>query len=236
MFAYGVCVGESGKLERVLLPSLVRSAPDAKLIQRRGWASIHAAYNSILSEASELPELEGVVLLHDDVEIRDPALEDRLRTLFGNDSLRVIGTVGGRGIHDMPWWTAEHLLGESVDPFRHHRFTNGIQVADTVDGYFLALSLPAARTVRFAADRYRGFHGYDAEFCARVRAAGGDVLVTNLDLYHWASCRFAAESNSWHDALYTWRLQWSPASVYQRLMWATKRRAHRMLAAAGRWR
>ncbi len=136
MFAYGVCVGASGKFERFFLRSPARNSLGAMVIERRGWSSIHAAYHLILDEASALPDLEGVVLLHDDVEIRDPGLEGQLRTLLGGNSPRVVGTIGGRKIHDMPWWTADYLIGEAVDPFRHHRFTSGVQEADTVDGYF----------------------------------------------------------------------------------------------------
>lgn len=136
----------------------------------------------------------------------------------------------------MPWWTADQLVGEAVDPFRHHRFTTGVQAADTVDGYFMVLSAGTVRAARFAADRYRGFHGYDAEICSQVRTAGGDVMVTNLGLYHWAGTRFGGDSHGWHDALYTWRLRWLDAPRSRRVTWAAKRRAHRALAPLDRAR
>ena len=55
---------------------------------------------------------------------------------------------------------------------------------DAVDGLLLVLSPWAVRNLRFDADRFDHFHGYDVDFCFQARAAGRRVVVDDIELLH----------------------------------------------------
>ncbi len=228
MVAYGICVGSSnGKVHRVALPGIRELDPAAPILIRTGHSSIHAAYNSILEEAASLPDLEYLVLLHDDVHIRDPDFETKLRTAFQDSRVAVVGVVGGVDHKAMPWWTGQKR-GYVIDNQQGILdFGRGRWPVDTVDGLLLALSPWAVRTLRFDTERYRGFHGYDAEICAQARSCGRQVMVWDLDVYHDNDPEnWYGDQRSLRAADLTWRLKWrSDANASKRLRWAVKRKS-----------
>jgi SAM-dependent methyltransferase len=54
----------------------------------------------------------------------------------------------------------------------------------------MILSPWAVRNVPFDAARYAGFHGYDVDYCFTARQAGGRVIVTDIDLFHFTKGGF----------------------------------------------
>jgi len=196
---------------------------------RAGQSSIHVAYNSILEEASALADLEGVVLVHDDVELRDRELERKLGEAFADPGIAVVGVVGGRDHRAMQWWTGERRGYVTDEQQGVLDFGRGRRPVDTVDGLLLALSPWAARNLRFDSERYRGFHGYDAEICALARARGKQVVVWDIDVHHhndrdaWYGDRRAMRL-----ADLTWRLKWRrDAGAAKRAYWRLERAALR---------
>ena len=233
MFVYGVCVGPTGQFERVLNPSLRRFGLGPVLVRTK-QRSIFDAYNSILDEAvSRWPNAEGVVLAHEDLEIRDPSFEVRLRDTLALPDAGVVGVVGGAGHTDNWWWNSPRKYGYVEHAVYTHDFRRGTHDVDTVDGLLMVVSPRAAREIRLDGHRYPGFHGYDSELCAIVRAYGMRILVTDLNVFHDCNALdWSRPELRW--AMYEWMLRWRrPAQLRTRLVWRTKRRILRLLSASG---
>ena len=227
MIAFAICVGSDAMLNRWALPGIARCAgPYAKVIERREQRSIFAAYNSILEEAALIQDLEFLVLLHDDTEIRDARLVDKLRALFADGSVGVAGAIGARNVSSLAWWEADRRGWVSRDGLTHDEgpriedFGTATTEVDSVDGLFMALPAWTVRNVRFDERRYHGFHGYDTDYCFEVRARGRRVVVSHFDVHHHnASVGFADRQGFLRDNI-RWRAKWgfdSPVAVAPRL-------------------
>ena len=219
MIGFGICVGSQERADRWARPGIERSGdPSSPLLVRTGQRSICAAYNSILEEASGW-DLDALVLIHDDVELRDGALGNKLRSLFADSSVGVVGAVGARNVRSLAWWEGQ-CRGRAPDTFRPNDYGGGTHEADTVDGLLLALSPWAMRNVRFDQTHFGRFHGYDADYCFQLRAHGRTVLVTDLDLYHHTKGGYGNHL-AWKQADMMWQRKWrySPATPGDRLRW-----------------
>jgi len=222
VFVYGVCAGPSDRYERVLAPSL-RALGLGPVIVRRRERSIFAAYNSIMDEAIERwPDLEGVVLVHEDVRIRDARLEQSLRRALAQPDVGLVGAVGGVGHHEMSWWKTETRHGHVEHATHVDTFSQGEHDVDTVDGLLMAISAETARECRLNGRGYPGFHGYDSELCALVRSAGRRVRVADLDVFHDCAPTAWEQPELWW-AAFEWALRWRPASAVTRAHWRAKR-------------
>lgn len=235
VLVFGVCVGESGKFERGLFPSLSEHCPGAVLVTRRGQRSIFDAYNSILEEAAGFADLEGVVLVHDDVVVRDGAIETTLRKALADPTVGLVGVVGGVGQREMSWWKSASAVGHVEHATHLDDFSHGLADADVVDGLLMAVSAEVARRVRLDGRGYPGFHGYDAELCARVRAAGKRVVVADVEVFH--NCKPGPWGKpEYGQALLEWRRRWQSQSAFERLLLRAKRDALAAAAGLGRRR
>ncbi len=221
MFVYGVCIGPSDRFDRVLKPTLPQGVV---LLTRTHQRSIFDAYNSILDEAcARWPDLEGVVLLHEDVAIRDSsALQRTLREVFAEPSVGAAGAVGGVGHWEMSCWKTNQMYGHVEHATHKDDFSRGEHDVDTVDGLFIALSPRAARMCRLDGKGYPGFHGYDSELCFVVRNAGLRVIVSDFDLFH--DCKpgpWTQPEYGW--AMFEWLLRRHATNRRTRLTWRVKR-------------
>ena len=195
MFAYGICVGATGKYETFAKPSLRKFAPGQPCIERGNQSSIFKAYNSILDEARNLDGLEGLVLLHDDVELLSP-IDDILRAEFADESVAIVGAIGGRGLRSVRWSRASLTFGRAPDPINgENDHGRGHFDVDTVDGLLLALSPWAVGNLRFDVATFAGFHGYDADICMQARRMGKRVRVADLALFHHTKGGFGDGGN-----------------------------------------
>ena len=149
--------------------------PGSHVIALRDQESIFSAYNAIFDQAVALDDVEGVILMHDDAQITDGSCEHRLRDLFADPSIGLVGVVGGSGRGDsIAYWGREHLLyldGEGYADPESHSWGD----VDIIDGYFMAVPAEVARTTRFDLAECNGFHRYDAELSCIVRANGRRV-------------------------------------------------------------
>ena len=178
MIVFGVCVGPSDNYERVCQPSLPR---DAVVLTRTNQKSIFSAYNSILDEAVQIPDLEAVALIHDDVEL-GPLFESNVRVALSTGA-GVVGAVGSLDPPSLAWWKGEKR-GFALEARRTLDFGAGVHEVHTVDGMVMVLSGQCARSARFDERTYRGFHGYDIDFCFQARSDGHEIMVAPLDLRH----------------------------------------------------
>jgi len=204
----GVCVGTSKKFERFCRPGVKRCLPDANLMTRTGQSSIFSAYNSMLDEA-RLAGVEILILMHDDVELRDPKAEQKLRSIFKDETIAVVGVVGGRGGARMNWWNAPVKLGRAPDPSGQNDYGGGTHEVDVVDGLLLALSPWAIENLRFDESTFFGFHGYDADICSLARSLGRCNVVVDLDIYHHAKISLG-DAHDYYATELAWTQKWWP--------------------------
>jgi hypothetical protein len=136
-----------------------------------------------MDEARAQPDLEGVVLLHEDLVISEPELLNRIRWEFRDSGVGVVGAVGATGVRSLRWWEGEIHGRLAETRFVVEGVTTEREV-EMVDGSFLCLSPWVVQNFRFDEERYEGFHGYDGEICATVRANGGSVIWARFDLFH----------------------------------------------------
>jgi len=187
MFAYGVCIGTEAKYEKFAKPGIARAVADGAMVfERRDQRSIYEAYESILVEVRETCEtgLEGLILLHEDVEIRSP-LDDTLRAEFASPDVAIVGAIGGRGVRGVRWDRSEITQGHAPDASHGENDRGrGAFDVDIVDGLLLALSPWAISNLHFDTATYSGFHGYDADICMQARSASRRVRAVELGLFH----------------------------------------------------
>lgn len=184
MLVFGCCIGPSGKFTRVAEPALAAvMTPEDVLIREQGSDGICAAYNRILERARGMADCEGVVLLHDDTQLGERAREQILNGLT-EAGVGVVGVVGGRGLFGPQWVNARHRAGYADDYYGWRRYGPETADVDAVDGLLLALAPLAFRTIDFDAQSFPAFHGYDTDYCLRVRRSGHKVRVVHIDHVH----------------------------------------------------
>jgi len=207
MIAYVSCVGDQGKYERLAVPGLRRvDDGDAQFGQLETSTSIHEAYNEALDHYATDPALEALVLLHEDVELFDPATPQRIRAAVADPNVAVVGAIGARGIRSLAWWDYE-VAGRAYE-------TRGVldrgfddPVVDAVDGLLLILSSWAVRNLRFDTDTFTGFHAYDMDICFSARAAGRRVEVADILLMHHTKTGYG-DQEAWKAANALFRAKW----------------------------
>jgi|tagenome__1003787_1003787.scaffolds.fasta_scaffold20950673_3 hypothetical protein len=230
MLAFGVCIGSDERFATIALPSIeaVSSKVRSCVITRRNMSSIYTAYNEILDEAAGLPDLEALVLMHDDVELRDSRLADRLKDAFAAPDVGLLGGIGARSVTSLAWWEGQRAgraswngpagsAGPVIDDFG---FEN--PRVDAVDGMLMALSPWVVDHVRFDAGRFTGFHGYDVDYCFEVRRRGKHVQVIPFDLHHHDRRAGFPDRLGWERTNIRWRAKWGfiPRwSIAPRLTW-----------------
>lgn len=185
MFVYGVCIGTEEKYASFARLGLEAFATDSRRIEIRNQSSIFAAYNSILDEVLAMgPAIEGLILLHEDVELREP-IEAKLRNEFSDETVAIVGAIGGRGVESVRWSRAKDTFGHAPDTFYgENDHGGGFHDVDIVDGLLIAMSPWAVRTLRFDETTFSGFHAYDADISMQAGAAGRRVRVAEFELLH----------------------------------------------------
>jgi hypothetical protein len=205
---YGVCIGSESKYRRCAVPGLELVGALERTIESRDNSSIFPAYNGVLDAVRDLEDLEALVLLHEDLELRDANFEEKVRTALSDADVAIVGAVGGRGPRGVRWSKARERFGLMPDAFWGvNDYGGGTHDVDIVDGCLLILSPWAVRNLRFDDARYHGFHAYDADICMQARSKGRRVRVTEFDAYHHTKGGFGDVANhAESDA--TFRAKW----------------------------
>jgi len=169
----------------------------------------------MLDEAASLPDLEALVLLHQDVELRDERLADKLRMCLQDPLVAVVGAVGASNVRDLDYWDGGVIGGVAWPAIAKAR--NGVRGSitagpvDAVDGLLMALSPWAVRNLRFDERFAPFFHGYDTDLCFQARERGRRVVVADLDVVHHARMDFF-DRRTWVPAYMLWHRKWSDGS------------------------
>jgi len=183
MIAFGAAVADRAAYKEIALPGIERAAEaDSVVLTRSGYDSIQQPYNEMMDEAAALPDLEALVLLHQDLVLTDDSLPRRMREVFRDPLVGVMGSVGGRISKPHCWLEPDAAFGTG-DPSVRPAAVGMVEV-DAVDGALLVIAPWVVRGLRFSDRLAEDFHGYDIDFCFRVGAYGGKVICRDIPSVH----------------------------------------------------
>lgn len=209
MIAFGCSVIAPDLYSRHAAPGIERiREPDSVVFVHAAASSVARGCNLLFDQAARLPELEALVILHQDVEIVDATLCEKLRRLFADPAVGVVGPVGAVGARGIAWW--DGTLAWTSAPYAHggHRLLWPRELStsprspgevDTLYGVLMAFSPWVVRNLRFD-ESFGLLHGYDYDICARVRQAGRKVLAADLEVLHHHSLDLVGQVEMWVEA------------------------------------
>jgi ribosomal protein L29 len=215
MIAFGSSITDPDFYRRCAEKGIRLAAePDSEIMAFMAAGSLFRSYNLLLDKASQLGDLEALVLVHQDAEIVDPDFCKKLRRALRDPDVGVVGCVGAIGVRSIAWWEgsvtwasfthrygelgggeipAFSWRGEALPPYAK---TGEVE---TVDGFVLGLSPWVVQNVRF--DESLGqLHGYDFDFCLQVRHAGRKVVTEDFQVIHHHSLDLVSDPETWIEA------------------------------------
>jgi hypothetical protein len=188
--------------------------PDSVVMPNAAAGSLFQSYNLMLDKAKELPDLEALVLVHQDAELSDPDFCRKLREALSDPDVGVVGCVGAIGVRSIAWWEGSvtwasfvHRYGELGGGELPSFTWNGQEAppyartgeVDTVDGFVLGLSPWVVENIRFDESLGR-LHGYDFDFCLQVREAGKKIVTADFKVIHHHSLDLVSDVDTWIEA------------------------------------
>lgn len=189
MIAVGCCVGSWEKFNRWVVPW----AAEHRLIAKAGYPGIVQAYNEILDVAAGWPDLDALILMHDDLEVTDPDALTKLCAPFADPDVALVGVAGG-GAGSLYWWTHAPVIGHQRTDIRLIDFGQREGDVTLLEGSLLVFAPWAVRTFRFD-PRFTWFHGYD-EIGMQVNAAGKRCRVVDVDTWHHNQEGYTSEASA----------------------------------------
>jgi GT2 family glycosyltransferase len=185
MIAFGCATTSGQDYLAYAAPGIERVAEEGSLVMRRhGRSSIQEPYNEMMDEAAARDDLEALVLLHQDIELLDDSLLARVRPLLADPRNAVISPLGWRDVGLHRWSNSGNQYGRSRTPEMDVHHSAGSYEVDVADGVLFVLAPWVVRTVRFSGALAADFHGYDVDFCRRVRARGGRIVCNDIPYVH----------------------------------------------------
>jgi Glycosyltransferase like family len=212
MIAFGTSITKPAIFRRCAEPGIRRAVePDSETIAIDAVGTIFRSYNALLERAAALPDLEALVLVHQDTEIVDADLCRKIREALADPQVAVVGCVGAIGVRSIAWWEASVTLASFINRYEEHGggelrsfswtwdeappFAHTGEV-ETLDGFLLALSPWAVGNLRF--DESLGeFHGYDLDFCLQAREAGRKVVTADFRAIHHRPLEMIPDPERW---------------------------------------
>jgi glycosyl transferase family 2 len=215
MFVYGTAITDVEAYDRFAAPGIRRvSEPDSKILAHQTTGSLFRNYNLMLDLAGKEPDLEALVLVHQDAELVDESFCSTIRETLADPDVAIVGCVGAIGVRSIAWWEGAVTWASFIHRYREigggdftamtfnrdeaPSFTETGEV-DTIDGFVMVLSPWAVRELRF--DESLGkLHGYDFDFCCQARAAGKKVMTADFRAIHHHSLNLISEPKAWTEA------------------------------------
>ncbi|WP_330316304.1 glycosyltransferase [Streptomyces platensis] len=219
MIGYGVCVGPSDLFDRICRPGIERvRAPGSPLFTMRNQRSLFEAYNAMFDQAAANSEVTGLVMLHDDVELRKNPV-DVAGEVFQDESVAMLGSIGGSDTVSLAWWNEKPTRrGRIIDYASVHDYGGDQHDVHAVDDVILCVNRWVIENVRFPVGRYRGFEGLGVILASMVRAAGKRVVVQDLqDVMHHNAGRGFNGLQDWRYNELRWQRQFFDLSPLERI-------------------
>ena len=222
--AIGSAITSPEKYGKYAVPGIKLAAePDTKVFSFASSGTLFRSYNLILDQAAELDDLEFLVLIHQDAEITDPDFVSKIREVFADPEVALVGCAGSVGVRSIAWWEGAVTWAS----FTHHYEELGggeipaltwlaseipsyaqLGEVDMVDGFVLAFSPWAIRNLRFDEITGGALHGYDFDICHQARDAGKKVMTADLKVIHHHSIELISDLDTWVNAHIKFSKKW----------------------------
>lgn len=208
MIVFGTSIIDPEAYRRRAAPGIRAAAePGSAVYAFAAVGAVCRSYNLLLDAAAARDDLEALVIVDEDVQIDDPELCAKVRAALSDPAVAVAGWMGATGVRGIAWWEGDISCGPVRQRFHEH---GGGELAacswkpveapprevETVDGRLLALSPWAVRNVRFDEELSLG-HGYDLDYCLRVRAAGRKVVTAPFRAVHHHPLKLVTDPDLW---------------------------------------
>ena len=186
---------------------------DSKVLAHRSIGSIARNYNFILGEARQEPDLEALVLVHQDAELVNPDFCEIVRRELSDPEVAVVGCAGAVGVRSIAWWEGgvnwasfnhryEELGGGELPAMTWFRDQIPPYVetgeVDSIDGFVMVVSKWAVENLEFD-ETLGNLHGYDFDFCSQARLAGKKVKTADFQAIHHHSLDVINDPSAWMD-------------------------------------
>jgi Glycosyltransferase like family len=216
MIVFGTAITSTEQYERFAAPGIASvREPDSQVLSHQSTGSLFRNYNLMLDLAGDQPDLEALVIVHQDTELLDDDhFCSKVRGALADPEVAIAGCVGAIGVRSIAWWEGAVTWASFV-----HRYTEigGGDITamsfsedtkplfsetgevDSIDGVLMVLSPWAVRNLRFDESLGR-LHGYDFDICCQAKAAGKKVVTANLRAIHHHSLDLISDPDAWIEA------------------------------------
>ena len=212
MIAFASAITQPDVYDRCARSGIERAAePGSAVLARAAAGTIARSYNAILEEAAELDDLEALVLVHQDTEIVDSDLCEKVREALRDPDVGLVGCVGAIGVRSIARWEGSITLASFAN--RYEEYGGGDLAAlswawadappyarlgevETLDGFILVLAPWVVANVRFD-EELSEFHGYDLDFCLQVREGGRKVVTADFRAIHHRPLEMVPDRDEW---------------------------------------
>ena len=258
MIAFACAITSKQTYEDCAKPGIELAAePDSPVIARLAVGSIFRSYNMLLDQARDLhPDLEALVILHQDSEILDPGFLGHIRNALKDPEVALVGGAGAIDVRSIAWWEGAVTWASFT-----HRFNDygggeipGLSFApdalpvyattgevDMIDGFVIGFSPWAIENLRFDESIGGVLHGYDFDICMQAQEAGKKVVTAPLQVAHHHSLNLLSEPEGWIAAHMKLTRKWEHRIKSSGSDWEERARhaeaelsATRLTAGAGR--
>lgn len=251
MIAFCSAVTSKDKYERFALPGIRLAAePDSEIVARPNEGqTLSQGYNAILDELADREDIEAVVLLHHDLEIRNPDFVEVVRRCLEDPEVAIIGAAGAPRVRGLDWWEPGPVIGDfewsyegngggtvAKDSWTNFIEVTGVHPVEAVDGMILVLSAWAVRNLRFDERIDPSAHGYDIDICFQAAEAGRQVVVAGLGVTHHHELEVMMSYEDWIEAHIRIAEKWEGrlASAGRNGDWKTRARVAEANAGAAK--
>lgn len=223
--------------------------PDSPVLVHAAASSVARGCNLLFDRAGQLDDLEALVIVHQDVEITDSQLCEKVRRALADPEVGVVGCVGATGVHDIAWWdgnvtwtSARYRYGElgGGEMLWPRALQGSLREPGEVDslyGVLMAFSPWVVRNLRFD-ESFGLLHGYDFDICQRIRRSGRKVMTADIDVAHHHSLDLITQVEMWVEAhmrvAETWDAEAPVEGEDEEAYWRARARRAEADAAAAR--
>ncbi len=248
MIAFCSAVTSQDKYERFALPGCrVAAEPDSVVLAMPNEGStLSEGYNKILDQMADQEDLEAVVLLHQDLEIRNTDFVDVVRSCLEDPEVAIIGAAGAPRVSGLDWWEPGPVIGDyewsyegngggivGMETWTNFIPVTGVHPVAAVDGMILVLSDWAVRNLRFDEQIDRSAHGYDIDLCFQATEAEKKIVVAALGVTDHHELEVMHNYDEWIEAHIRIAEKWEGRLAAADRNGDWKQRARRAEAEAG---
>ncbi len=217
MIVFGTVSAFPEKLATQCAPGIARSMagePYEHWVMKSNGKEIFTPYQRLMEKAArsfgtgDLKYGNALVLLHDDLEFRDPELAQKIRAFRDDPLVAVAGLIGSKGARSLAWWEGTRYGRVTDDAYGLHDFGGFGFDVDSLDGMCLLLSPWACNNLHIEDVGYDGFHGYADDLCYQARRHNMRTVVADITAHHHSKGGYAGGASTWVSANQNFRKRW----------------------------